>query len=192
MTHWNYHTDFIAPKLSRALGMLMRIRHYVDANTLRSVYFGIFSSTMLYGAQIINKHVNRIIKLQDSAIRIINFAKSHDSRGQLYKNMKILKFSDNIYVSNFLFAHDNFKLPSIFDNYFMFSMNQHSYPTRAATRNLILLPETLTKVYGINSITYQSAHIWNSILREDSNKDFSNNPNSSYKKFIFKQNLDSY
>ena len=128
--NWNYHTDFIAPKLSQALGMLMKIRHYVDVNTLRSVYFGIFSSTMLHGAQIweqiINKHVNRIIKLQDSAIRIINFAKSHDSRGQLYKNMKILKISDNICVSNFFFAHDNFKgcLPSIFDNYFMFSMNQ--------------------------------------------------------------------
>ena len=107
--------------------------------------------------------------------------------------MKILKFSDNIYVSNFLFAHDNFKgyLPSIFNNYFMFLMNQHSYPTRAATRNLILLPKTLTKVYGIKSITYQSPHVWNSILREDLNKDFSNNPNSSYKKFIFKQKLDS-
>ena len=106
--NWDYHTDFIAPKLSRAKGMLMKILHYVDANTLRSVYFGIFSSTMLYGAQIwgqiINKHENWIIKLQDSAIRIINFAKSHDSRGQLYKNMKILKFSDNIYISIF-FLH---------------------------------------------------------------------------------------
>ena len=113
--------------------MLMKIGHYVDANTLRSVYFGIFSSTMLYGAQvwgqIINKHVNRIIKLQDSAIRIINFAKSHDSRGQLYKNMKILKFSDNIYVSNFLFAHDNFKgcLPSIFGNYVFNESTQLAY-----------------------------------------------------------------
>ena len=25
--NWNYHTDFIAPKLSQALGMLMKIRH---------------------------------------------------------------------------------------------------------------------------------------------------------------------
>ena len=44
----------------------------------------------------------------------------------------------------------------------------------------------------MKSITYQLAHVWNSILRENLNKNFSNNPNSSYKKFIFKQKLDSY
>ena len=86
---WNYHIDFIAPKLSRALGMLTKIRHFVDANTLRSVYFGIFSSIMSYASQIwgqiTNKHVNRILRLQDSAIRIINFATYNESRGQLYK-----------------------------------------------------------------------------------------------------------
>ena len=39
------------------------------------------------------------------------------------KNMKILKFSQNVSVLNFLFAHDSYTgcLPSIFANYFKLS-----------------------------------------------------------------------
>ena len=47
-------------------------------DNLRNIYFGILSSILTYGAQIWNQHhnshVKRIIKLQDKAIRIINFA----------------------------------------------------------------------------------------------------------------------
>ena len=49
---WNYHTDLIAPKLSRAIGMLSKLRHFVNSNTLRSVYYGIFSSIMTYASQV--------------------------------------------------------------------------------------------------------------------------------------------
>ena len=195
---WNYHTDFIAPKLTRALGMLTKIRYFVDANTLRSIYFGIFSSIMLYGVQIwgqlSNKYVNRITRLQDNAIRIIIFSKFHDSRGQLYKNKNILKFSDNVHLLNFLFAFDNYKgyLPSIFDNYFTYSNEQHNYPTRAANRNLILLPKKFTNVYGIKSITYQSAQSWNTILKEYLDNDLYNKSKFFCKKFIYKHILNSY
>ena len=109
---WNYHTDFIAPKLTRALGMLTKVRHFVGSNTLRSVHFGFFSSIMLYAAQIwgqINKHVSRIIRLQDRTNKIINFASYNDSRGPLYKRMRIPKFTDCIYMQNFLFAHVSYK-----------------------------------------------------------------------------------
>ena len=62
--NWNHHTDFIAPKFTRALGMLTKIKYYV-VTTLRSIYFLLLSSVMFYGAhiwgQMVNKHVNWII-----------------------------------------------------------------------------------------------------------------------------------
>ena len=80
--NWRYHTDHLAPKLSRAIGMLSKIRHFVSNHILRNIYFGIFSSIIMYGAQIWgqnhNIHVKWIIKLQEKAIRIINFAEYHD------------------------------------------------------------------------------------------------------------------
>ena len=195
---WDYHIDFIAPKLTRALGMLTKIRHFVDFNTLRSVYFGIFSSIMLYAAQIwgqiSSKNVNRIIRLQDNAIRILNFATSNDSRGPLYKKMNILKFKDNLHVQNFIFAHDSFKgnLPSIFKDYFMISREQHDYQTRAAMNNHFTLPQKRTAIYGRNSVTYQSALAWNTVLKEHEEKDFSNKSKHFCKKSISKKILDCY
>ena len=195
---WNYHIDFIAPKLSRALGMLTKVRNFVDSNTLRSVYFGIFSSIMFYGAlvwgQLLNKHVNRILRLQDRAIRVLNFASYNDSRGPLYKKMRILKFTDYVYLQNFLFVHDSFegKLPTVFNDYFMFSNKQHNYHTRAAANNHISLSRKRTMIYGIRSVTYQTAHVWNSILKENEEKDLSHKSKWVCKKYISNLILDSY
>ena len=75
--NWNHHTDILAAKLSHAIGMLSKIRHYVPDNTLQTIY-GIFASILTYGTQIWGKFENKniycIIKLQDKTIRIINFA----------------------------------------------------------------------------------------------------------------------
>ena len=50
--HWKYHIHELSMKLSRATGMLSKIRHYVSYNTLISIYYAIFSSHMTYGCQI--------------------------------------------------------------------------------------------------------------------------------------------
>ena len=39
---WNYHVDLIAPKLSRAIGKLSKVRHFVNSSTLRLIDYGIF------------------------------------------------------------------------------------------------------------------------------------------------------
>ena len=116
--NWSHHIDVLATKLSRANGMLMKIRHFVSPNTLRSIYFGIFHSLLTYGGQIWgqikNKHFHRLEMLQNKAIRIINFAAYRASVNPLYKNSKILKLSDVINLQNFLLVRDDLKgeLPS--------------------------------------------------------------------------------
>ena len=76
--NWSYQCSALAAKLTRSIGMLSKIRHYVDEKTIRNIYFGIFSSVMTYGSQIWgqfpNSHVKRIEKLQNKALRVINYA----------------------------------------------------------------------------------------------------------------------
>ena len=109
--NWSYHVDALAAKLTRASGMLAKIRHYVNEKTLLNIYHGIFSSIMTYGSQIwgqfANKHVKRIQKLQNKAIRIINFANFKDSSAPLYQKSKILKLEDQISMENFYFVQRN-------------------------------------------------------------------------------------
>ena len=47
--NWHPHVTALSTKLSRAIGMLYKIRHFVDYPTLRMIYFGIFSSILTYG-----------------------------------------------------------------------------------------------------------------------------------------------
>ena len=35
---WNYHTDILAAKLSRSIGMLSKIRYYIPENTQCRIY----------------------------------------------------------------------------------------------------------------------------------------------------------
>ena len=166
---WNHHIDVIAPKLSRACGMLMKIRHFVPPSTLLSIYYGIFSSILTYGCQVINQmqniHTNRLQRIQDRAVRIINFAKYNDHRDPLYFKLKILKIRENVHLLNFLFVHDciNKNIPEAFQNSFVSVNDLHNYNTRNATNHIMALPRVYTTFFGIMSITYQSTSIWNTI-----------------------------
>ena len=75
---WAVHAEVITSKLSRTVGMLSKIRHYVDNTVLRSIYFAIFSSVLNYGSIIWGQRststIKRIESVQNKAIRIINFA----------------------------------------------------------------------------------------------------------------------
>ena len=69
--NWNFHIDELSTKLSRAAGMLAKIRHYINVKTLSMVYHGIFSSLLLYGSQIwgqSNQSVSKLKKLQNKAL----------------------------------------------------------------------------------------------------------------------------
>ena len=54
--NWSFHTKSLASKLTRTIGMLAKIRHFVDKSTLRNIYFSIFSSILTYGCQIWGQH----------------------------------------------------------------------------------------------------------------------------------------
>ena len=91
--NWNYHVDTLAPKHARAIGMLTKITHYVSKSTPRTIYFGIVAPILTYGAhiwsQIHNKSINRILKLQNTTIRVVNFA-LNDNQQTIFT--KILKY----------------------------------------------------------------------------------------------------
>ena len=165
--NWNYNSDFLAAKLSRANGMLAKIRHFVPLNILRTIYFSIFSSMLTYGSQIWGQHKNigtqRIIKLQDKSIRIINFANYHEKTDKLYKSSHILKISDNITLQNFLYVHDslNGNLPKALNDKFIYINSQHNHNTRISYQHHVKIPKVNTQAYGINSISFQSSHAWN-------------------------------
>ena len=164
--NWNFHVDTLAPKLARAIGMLLKIRHESNS-TLHTIYFGLFESILTYGAQIWsqihNKSKNRIITQKNIALRIINFSHEQQLTNDLHKTSKILKFCDHINLQKFLYAHDFIKcnLPVAFNNNFKFTQNVHNYNTCGSSQHQISLLRVKIQIYGIKSINYHSISIWN-------------------------------
>ena len=81
---WNLHLNLLKSKLNRAIGLLCKIRHYVPKCPLKTLYYTIFHSCIIYACQIWGQSFNNLTNmqpLQDKALRVINFkVNNHDVR----------------------------------------------------------------------------------------------------------------
>ena len=194
--NWNIHLAELKPKLSRAVGMLSKLRYFVNNETLRMVYFGIFSSLLSYGAQIWGQH-NAVSKklqiLQNKAVRIMLFQPPRTSSSPLLKHLNILKFNDFVNLQNFLYAHDSLKgvLPIALRDKLNFL--DHNHGTRLLAINAQLVrPRSNTVNYGSKSIINRAIDVWNSVNSTHPNVNFLDNSRSVCKSVVKKFLLSKY
>ena len=151
--------------------MLCKARHYIPSDELRTLYYAIFSSHLIYGSQIWGQVTNsfnlKIFKLQNRALRIISFSDFRSDSLPIYRNLKILKLRDLIILQNVLFTHDALKnaAPSCFNEYFSHSRDTHSQNTRNSTLGFLALSHCGTIRYGIYSIINKCITNWNAISK---------------------------
>ena len=130
------HINELIKKLNRSNCMLSKIRHFVNNNAIRSLYFSLFSSHINYCCQVWgqsgNYHLNRILSVQRSALRIINFKPFRSDVSSLFRTLNIPLFSNPVRKSNLMFVFDslNHYLPSSISNFFTQSRHIHSHYTR--------------------------------------------------------------
>ena len=166
---WNDHFNILLPKLSRATGMLAKIRYFVPYETLCSIYHAIFNSHLTYSSliwgYITEELKNRIQVLQNKALRIIHFKKQRESAGPLYFKSNILPINDQIKLQHCLLALDHQRklLPTAFRDFFVPIHNIHKHKTKSAVIKLNV-PGTKTKTCGTFSIKTQAAICWNTII----------------------------
>ena len=104
---WNTHTNNLIIKLSSAIGLLAKIRHYIRKFLLRVLYYPLFNSHLIYVYQIWGQKetmVKNLLQLQNKAMRIINFKLNYHPADELYHCNKILKITDYIKLSNCMFV----------------------------------------------------------------------------------------
>jgi len=155
----------IATKLKKANGILAKLRHVVPRDILVSIYYALFHSHLGYCAQIwgqrVNSDIDRIIALQNCAVRIMSFADFRVPTNPLYRDLGILKFGDLIHLNNALFVYSNHHclLPSALTTTFAFDFTK-TYPTRASVKGLIKSYAKKTTAFGTNSVKNQCIHSW--------------------------------
>ena len=193
--NWHAHEMELHSKLSRAVGMLSKIRHYVKYETLQMIYHGIFSSILMYGSQIWGQHngvVKKLQRLQNKALRLMTFSSFRAKANPLFKQCGILKIADNISLQNFLFAHDslNNNLPSSIKG--QVSMVSTVRISRSTMLNQLNRIRTKTILYGTNSIKSKSVDVWNFVNEKHSHLKLHQQSRTSCKKIVSKFLLDRY
>ena len=106
--HWHDQVNNTAVKLNRANELLLKIRNYGNMEILRNIYYVICDSHLTYScivwAQNFNA-VNRLITLQNKALRIMNFKDQLFHSSPLFSESNISKFIDKITLENILFVN---------------------------------------------------------------------------------------
>ena len=148
--------------------MLSKIRHYTPRFLLRTIYYSLFNSHLIYACQTWRQSktelFNKIQKLQDKALCILIFLPTTTLVTEIYKTSKILKLSDCISWQNTLLVKDCFE-KQLLQPLLNVSKNttepteQHNSSTRSVSKKFAFVEEANNKSYGIDSIRYQAAII---------------------------------
>ena len=164
------HCKVLATKLRRANGLLSKVRHYVPKKELKSLYHALFASHLTYGLQVWGqeKNLDMITKIQNRALRILNFRDFHADSSPLFRNENLLKLTDIVKIKNILFIHDylNKSLPICFENDFHKLENIYtSIRTRNTALGCLFVPKRRTTTYGLSCIAQKSINTWNSFTK---------------------------
>ena len=167
---WRKHYNYIANKLSKATGILCRIRHYIDKKTLINLYYSFVYPYLKYGITAWGNQTKSILRklqiIQNKIIRIMDFKILKDcvKMISMYKSMKILQIQDiyELEMAKFMHSFHHKRLPSVFDNYFKYLSLQHHYITRSTSNKNLYLQRMKTH-RGLTSFSYNGIKIWNKI-----------------------------
>ena len=167
--NWSSHIAVLLNKLSRATGILAKLRHYVNYHTILSIYYALFDSHVNYSLQswghVPNESLDKISKLQNKAMRIIHYKTNRDSVAPLYLQSRILPTHLQLKVKNCLFAFDQQRnnLPPYFRNFCKQMGTQHEHFTKSS-KNKLEISRTNTVKYGTYNISNLIAKHWNEII----------------------------
>ena len=184
---WKYHINNLVKKISRAIGVMYRVRPFVTKNIMMNLYYSLIYPHLLYAIQIwgstFENYINKIVVLQKKLVRVMTFNVTFFTingppahTAPLFKSLNILKFKDifELRISQFIYECIHNHAPIQFNSWFVFINQVHSHSTRTNTiisnetdlSGNLFIPYVRTTHYGLKSIKVAGPKIWNKIPRE--------------------------
>ena len=152
---FNNHIQSICSKVSRSIGVMSKLKKFLNFSTMRSLYHSLVYSYLIYcnlcWGNTFQSHLQPLKVLQKRAIRVINGLGSRAHTSEYFHSNKLLKLSDINFYRQAQYVYLN---PS------QFGSSSHNYDTRNSSQLIPMFNRiTLTQ----NSLTYSAPHVWNSL-----------------------------
>ena len=168
---WKDHIAELSKKLSRAVGLLYKVRHVCPTAVLRSLYYSLFNSHLSYGLVLWGNanrtYIDKIRSLQKRALRSIVFANNDNSTdiNCIHFDLKVLNIDHQLKVqlSSLMWDYDHNTLPPSLRTHFKRANLIHNYSTRAASKGSLHHCKVHTYKHGIKSFKYQGIKILNDL-----------------------------
>ena len=129
---------------------------------MKIIHHSLFGPHLQYGAQLLGQEnfVNRnnIQNFQNRTLRKITFKKLHDPANPFFKDLKILKFKDLLYLQNCLFVSQIQQNKTLAKSFVTLKHcnDNHNYQTRASAKKiwpLLSIREILWYLYSSSNIS---------------------------------------
>ena len=166
---WRYHITELSKKLARTCGILFKVRHLLPRSALTILYNSLFLSFLQYGiivwGQTCASYLEPLFKLQKRAVRAISHQAFLAHSLPIFKDLKLLSFDDIFKFKLAIFVYESISklTPVYFHNFFRHNASVHSHNTRQSKRGDLFLVQKNTLQYGIRSIRYTGAKLWNGL-----------------------------
>ena len=166
---WNNHIQKISNKISRNIGCLHRLKHFLPLHTLKLLYNSLILPYLQYGVLLWGFKSGRIFKLQKKAVRAITRSKYNAHTDPIFQNLELLKIEDifKLNLLKFQFKLVNDTLPVYFSSIFTKDELSHNHNTR---NRLLLRNPTPNHSSSLNTIRYHLPHFIDNIPEIISNK----------------------
>ena len=172
---WTPHVRELSKKLSRANGILSKLRYNMTQEVCIQVYYALFYSNLIYGCNAwgltSEENIKSIEVLQRKCIRILTFAK-FDSHipNETFVNLKLLKVRDVIkfFQLKLIYDFQCTTLPTDLMTLFKLSSEIRTNTPQALNsidQKLLYIPKFHTVRHGKCSLRYHGPKLWNETFK---------------------------
>ena len=159
---WKPHTDRIANKLSKYVGIINRLKRYLPQNILKMIYTSIIQSNLNYCILAWGYNCGRLKKLQKRAIRLITDSPYNSHTEPIFKQLNILQLEDMFKVNmlKWYYQFKNKKLPFYFNSFeFPTHENIHNYNTRNRRNVVSVVIQIINTAVVVNANNNNPIHV---------------------------------
>ena len=180
---WQDHIDCITQKMSRAIGLMYKIRPFVNKKTMRILYYSLLFSHLNYAIEVWGSthkiYLNKILILQKRVVRMMSYCDnrfdnySFHSSDPLFYKLNIHKVQDIfvLRIAKFIFNSLKKITPHNFHTWFNLTVEVHNHNTRskyvdidnAIQTRTLFVPTARTSYYGLKLIKVQGPKLWNNL-----------------------------
>ena len=180
---WHVQIDNLCKKNSRSIGLLYKIRPFVNTHIIKMLYYSLVYSHLTYAIEVWgsadNTHLNRILILQKRAVRMLTHSdKRHEDHSfspsdPLFYKMQIHKVHDifKLRITKFIFTSLEKSNPTNFHSWFKLIDHLYQHNTRSKfvdivnsiTTRTLFIPTSRTTYYGLKLTKVLGPKLWNNL-----------------------------